>query len=122
MCASGARTGPCGGQRVIAVPTATGLAGYRHQAWRDVALKILPASFASDPGRMALRARGKSARIAESSAYRADLRNRRSALVMELIEGVRLKGPLSVEKAIEYTGQILEPWMLQSIPPEAQCS
>ena len=31
---------------------------------RDVALKILPASFASDTARMALRARGQGARLA----------------------------------------------------------
>jgi serine/threonine protein kinase len=33
-------------------------------------------------------------------------------LVMELIEGTRLKGPLSVEKAVEYAGQILMLWTL----------
>src|SRR5579864_7980685 len=29
-------------------------------------------------------------------------------MVMELVEGTRLKGPLSLEKAIEYAGQILD--------------
>ena len=30
------------------------------------------------------------------------------ALVMELVEGEPLKGPLPIEKAVEYAGQILE--------------
>src|SRR6185503_7920007 len=31
-------------------------------------------------------------------------------LVMELVEGAPLKGPMPIEKAVEYAGQILELW------------
>jgi serine/threonine-protein kinase len=76
---------------------------------RDVALKILPASFASDPARMA--------RFEREAKVLASLNHPRIAqiygveegtLVMELVEGEPLKGPLPVEKAVEYAGQILD--------------
>jgi serine/threonine protein kinase len=42
---------------------------------RDVALKILPESFATDPDRlMRFEPRSKDARVAQSSAHRPDLR------------------------------------------------
>ena len=93
----GASVGP---YRVVA-PLGSGGMGEVYRARdtkldRDVALKILPESFASDPDRAdALRARGEDARRAESSAHRAGLRHRTGnrrpgvgrAIVMELVDG-----------------------------------
>ena len=52
-----------------------------------------------------LRARGAGARVAESSQHRPDLRDRRSRLVMELVEGETLKGPLPLEKRCTSPGR-----------------
>ena len=76
---------------------------------RDVAIKILPEAFAQDPDRMA--------RFEREAKALASLNHPRIAqiygieertLVMELVEGEPLKGPLPIEKAVEYAGQILE--------------
>src|SRR5246127_1446086 len=76
---------------------------------RDVALKVLPEAFASDPERM-----GRFQREAEVLAclnhpniaqiYGVEER----ALVMELVEGETLKGPLPVETALNYAKQIVD--------------
>jgi hypothetical protein len=50
VCASGARTGLCGGRRAIAVPTAT---AHDSKLGRDVAIKTLPREFARGPERLA---------------------------------------------------------------------
>jgi Tol biopolymer transport system component len=76
---------------------------------RDVALKILPASFASDPARMARFEREARALAALNHPHIAQIYGiEEGALVMELVEGEPLKGPLPVEKAVEYAGQILD--------------
>jgi serine/threonine-protein kinase len=76
---------------------------------RDVALKILPASFASDPARMARFEREAKALASLNHPHIAQIYGiEEGALVMELVEGEPLKGPLPVEKAVEYAGQILD--------------
>jgi serine/threonine protein kinase len=76
---------------------------------REVALKILPEAFARDADRMA--------RFEQEAKVLASLNHpniatihgvEERALVMELVEGTPLKGPLPLEKAIEYAGQILD--------------
>jgi serine/threonine protein kinase len=76
---------------------------------RQVAIKVLPDAFASDPERMARFER--EAKVLSSlnhpniaQIYGAEDR----ALVMELIEGAILKGPLPVETALDYARQIAE--------------
>jgi serine/threonine-protein kinase len=76
---------------------------------RDVALKILPVSFASDPGRMARFEREAKALASLNHPHIAQIYGvEEGALVMELVEGEPLKGPLPVAKAVEYAGQILD--------------
>ncbi len=76
---------------------------------REVALKVLPDSFASDPERMA--------RFQREAEVLASLNHpniaaiygvEERALVMELVPGSPLKGPLTVETALNYAKQIAE--------------
>src|ERR1039458_7325825 len=74
---------------------------------REVAIKVLPAAFAGDPDRMARFQR--EARVLASlnhpniaAIYGVEDR----ALVMELVEGKDLRGPLPVATALHYAGQI----------------
>ena len=76
---------------------------------REVAIKVLPADLAEDPGRMARFTR--EAKVLASlnhpniaSIYGVEDR----ALVMELVEGQELHGPLPVEEAIPIARQIAE--------------
>ena len=70
---------------------------------RDVALKILPSSLARDPERMA--------RFEREAEVLASLKHpniaqiygiEERALVMEVVEGETLRGPLPLETALEY--------------------
>jgi serine/threonine protein kinase len=76
---------------------------------RDVALKVLPEAFAADPGRM-LRFQREAEVLASlnhpniAHIYGVE----EQALVMELVEGETLSGPLPIETALEYAGQIAE--------------
>jgi serine/threonine-protein kinase len=74
---------------------------------RDVALKVLPDSFANDPERMA--------RFQREAEVLASLNHpniaaiygvEERALVMELVEGENLKGPLPFDTAINFASQI----------------
>jgi Tol biopolymer transport system component/predicted Ser/Thr protein kinase len=76
---------------------------------RDVALKVLPEPFALDPDRMA--------RFQREAEVLASLNHpniaaiygvEESALVMELVEGENLKGPLPIDTALNYARQIAE--------------
>lgn len=74
---------------------------------RDVAIKVLQQAFAADAARMA--------RFEREAQVLASLNHpniaaiygvEQGALVMELVEGANLSGPLPLEKAIEYARQI----------------
>src|SRR5262245_10561731 len=74
---------------------------------REVAIKVLPESFAYDPARMA--------RFEREAQVLASLNHpniaaiygiEQGALVMELVEGEDLRGPLPVETALHYARQI----------------
>ena len=70
---------------------------------RDVALKVSKAEFTA---RFAREARTVAALNHPNVCQLYDVGP--NYLVMELIDGVPLKGPLAVEKAVEYAGQILD--------------
>src|SRR5262244_1778301 len=76
---------------------------------REVAIKILPEAFAEDPDRMA--------RFTREAQVLASLNHpniaaiygvEERALVMELVEGETLGGPLPVETALDYARQIAD--------------
>src|SRR6185503_7128216 len=76
---------------------------------RDVAIKVLPESFAQDPDRMA--------RFEREAQVLASLNHpniaaiygvEERALVMELVEGGTLAGPLSVEHALPLIHQLVD--------------
>src|SRR5271170_6954630 len=76
---------------------------------REVALKVLPDFFASDPERMARFQREAEVLAALNhpniaSIYGVEDR----ALVMELVEGQTLQGPLPLETALNYAKQIAD--------------
>jgi serine/threonine protein kinase len=76
---------------------------------RDVALKVLPAAFASDPERMARFQREAEVLAALNHPNIAQIYGvEEQALVMELVEGENLKGPLPIETAVSYAKQIAE--------------
>jgi len=76
---------------------------------RDVAIKVLPESWAQDADRMA--------RFSREAQVLASLNHpniaaiygvEEHALVMELVEGEALRGPLPIQTALEYARQIAE--------------
>jgi Tol biopolymer transport system component/predicted Ser/Thr protein kinase len=76
---------------------------------RDVAIKILPASLAREPARMVRFEREAKALASLNHPHIAQIYGvEEGALVMELVEGEPLKGPLPIDKAVEYAGQILD--------------
>jgi len=76
---------------------------------RDVAIKILPDSFAQDAARMARFEREAKVLASLNHPHIAQIYSvEERALVMELVEGENLQGPLPVGTAIEYARQIAE--------------
>ncbi len=76
---------------------------------RDVALKMLPDSFAGDPERMARFQREAEVLASLNHPNIAQIYGVEDhALVMELVEGENLKGPLPVETALNYARQIAD--------------
>jgi eukaryotic-like serine/threonine-protein kinase len=80
---------------------------------REVAIKVLPAAFAQDPERLARFER--EAKVLASlnhpniaQIYGIDESSTSRALVMELVPGQTLKGPLPLETALNYGKQIAE--------------
>ena len=80
---------------------------------RDVAIKTLPAEFARDPERLA-RFRREARTLASlnhpniAAIYGLEESGDVDCLVMELVEGETLRGPLPVDKALEYARQVAE--------------
>jgi serine/threonine protein kinase len=76
---------------------------------REVAIKVLPEGFARDPERIARLEREARAVAALNHPHICQLYDVGPGyLVMELVEGQRLKGPMSVAQAVEYAVQILD--------------
>ena len=76
---------------------------------REVALKVLPDYFAGDTERMARFQREAEVLAALNHPNIAAIYGVEDrALVMELVEGETLKGPLPVETALKYAWQIAE--------------
>ncbi len=76
---------------------------------REVALKVLPESFANDPERMARFQREAEVLAALNHPNIAQIYGvEERALVMELVPGESLKGPLPLETALNYAKQIAD--------------
>jgi serine/threonine-protein kinase len=76
---------------------------------RDVALKVLPESFAGDPERMIRFQREAEVLAALNHPNIAQIYGVEDrALVMELVEGETLKGPLPVDRVLDYARQIAD--------------
>src|SRR5580700_9824647 len=76
---------------------------------REVALKVLPDSFARDPERMARFQREAEVLASLNHPNIAQIYGVEDrALVMELVEGQTLQGPLSLETALSYARQIAD--------------
>src|SRR5580698_9335633 len=76
---------------------------------RDVALKVLPNAFSSDPERMARFQREAEVLASLNHPHIAHLYGlEERTLVMELVEGETLPCPLSLETALNYAKQIAE--------------
>ena len=78
---------------------------------REVAIKVLPAAFAQHPERLARFER--EAKVLASldhrniaSIYAVEESSDGKALVMELVKGQTLKGPVPVDTALKYAAQI----------------
>ncbi len=80
---------------------------------RDVALKSLPRAFASDPERLA-RFRREARTLASlnhlniAMIYGLEEFDGATCLVLELVEGETLRGPLAIAKALDYADQIAD--------------
>jgi serine/threonine protein kinase len=76
---------------------------------RDVAIKVLPQSFAQDAERMARFTREAQILASLNHPNIAQIYGvENHALVMELVEGETLKGPLPLEQALDYARQIAD--------------
>jgi serine/threonine protein kinase/Tol biopolymer transport system component len=80
---------------------------------REVAIKVLPAAFAQHPDRLARFER--EAKVLASlnhpniaSIYAVEESSEGKALVMELVQGQTLKGPVPVDTALKYAAQIAD--------------
>ena len=80
---------------------------------RDVAIKTLPSEFAGDPERLA-RFRREARTLASlnhpniAAIYGLEESGEVDCLVLELVEGETLKGPLPVAQALDLTRQVAE--------------
>src|SRR6202162_4929002 len=76
---------------------------------RDVAIKVLPSALGQDPERLARFEREAKVLAALNHPNIAQIYGlEQRALVMELVPGETLKGPLPVETALNYAKQIAE--------------
>jgi serine/threonine protein kinase len=77
---------------------------------RDVAIKTLPREFARDPERLRREARTLASLNHPNIAviYSLEESGDDDCLVMELVKGETLRGPLSVENTLDYARQLAE--------------
>src|SRR5215475_12097635 len=76
---------------------------------RDVAIKVLPESFANDSDRIARFQREGQVLASLNHPNIATIYGiEQGAIVMELVEGENLKGPLPLDTALNYARQIAE--------------
>jgi len=74
---------------------------------RDVAIKVLPEAFAGDLARMQRFEREARLLAAVNHPHIATIHGiEQGALVMELVEGANLRGPVPIETAVDYARQI----------------
>src|ERR1700694_4015831 len=96
----------------IVVPIGAGGMGEVYRArdgrlGREVAIKVLPEAFSRDTGRMARFAREAQTLAALNHPNIAAIYGiEQGAIVMELVPGEDLKGPVPVETALSYARQI----------------
>ena len=108
--APGTRLGPC----EILAPIGAGGMGEVYRARdtkldRDVAIKVLPPSFAQDPERLARFEREAKVLASLNHPNIAQIYGLEDlALVMELVEGQTLQGPLPLDTALNYARQIAD--------------
>src|SRR6202140_1422379 len=108
--AAGAKLGPY----EILAPIGAGGMGEVYRARdtklkREVALKVLPEAFARDPERMARFQREAEVLASMNHSNIAHIYGvEERALVMELVTGENLKGPLPMETALNYAKQIAD--------------
>jgi eukaryotic-like serine/threonine-protein kinase len=80
---------------------------------RDVAIKTLPAAFVRDPERLA-RFRREARTLASlnhpniAAIYGIEESDDEDCLVLELVEGETLRGPLPIERALDYARQVAD--------------
>src|SRR6266487_1487610 len=76
---------------------------------RDVAIKVIPDSFAQDPDRMARFAREAQVLASLNHPNIAAIHGvEERAIVMELVEGETLHGPLTLEQALPIIQQLID--------------
>src|SRR6202011_1234540 len=98
----------------ILAPIGAGGMGEVHRARdtkldRDVAIKVVPQALAQDPERLARFEREAKVLAALNHPNIAQIYGlEQGALVMELVAGETLKGPLPVETALNYARQIAD--------------
>src|SRR5271156_3699934 len=108
--AAGTRLGPY----EILAPIGAGGMGEVYRARdseidRDVAIKVLPAALAQDPERLARFEREAKVLASLNHPNIAQIYGIEDrALIMELVPGESLKGPLSLETALNYAKQIAD--------------
>src|SRR5579871_2578193 len=108
--AAGTRLGPY----EVAAPIGAGGMGEVYRARdtnldRDVAIKVLPSSFAQEPERLARFEREAKVLAALNHPNIAHIYGvEQGALVMELVEGETLSGPVPLDSALDYARQIAD--------------
>ncbi len=76
---------------------------------RDVAIKVLPDSFANDPDRLARFTREAQVLASLNHPNIAQIYGvEERALILELVEGEELRGPLPLDTSLDYAGQIAD--------------
>jgi serine/threonine protein kinase len=108
---------PLGPYRVLSLLGAGGMGevyrAHDSKLDRDVALKVLPQEFARDPERLA-RFRREARTLASlnhpnvAAIYGLEEFDGATCIILELVEGETLRGPLPIPKALDYARQMAE--------------